>query len=79
MHIPSKSELKEKKIKAQTNKNATVETNFFFFFLKKLLKAKIKPQVAFRQEKLPFTENTHNTFLPQELLGTTLKLDPVLH
>lgn len=43
---------------------------------KKLLKVKIKHQGAFRQGKLPFAENT---FPPQELLGSTLKLDPLLH
>lgn len=43
---------------------------------RKLLKVKIKHQGAFRQVRLPFAENT---FPPQELLGSTLKLDPLLH
>lgn len=79
-HISRKSELKKilntKQIKIPQQKHK-------LFFLKKktkLLKDKIKYQVAFRQKKkLPYAENTQNTFPPQELLGTTLKLDPLLH
>lgn len=60
--------------KIATKKSHSRALTIFF----KPLNAKIKLQVAFRWGKLSFADNTQKTFPPQELLGTTLKLDPLL-